>query len=61
LEKMREENTRVCNSPLGSVSNLDAAFILVLISISFSISLTPPLKRKILLKELRHVFLILKS
>ena len=26
LEKMKEENTRVCSSPLGSVSNLDAAF-----------------------------------
>lgn len=26
---MRDENLRVCSSPLGSVSNLDAAFISV--------------------------------
>lgn len=35
LEKMRDENLRVCSSPLGSVSNLDAAFISVSFLISF--------------------------
>ena len=37
LEKMKEENTRVCSSPLGSVSNLDAAFISMSFTIVFPI------------------------
>ena len=39
LEKMKQENTRVCSSHLGSVSNVDAGVISVSFTISFFMSL----------------------